>query len=191
MAGAVDLVVCNGGDRVHGVRQSHGAEPTNSDARAEPCLPHQQTRLRLISAISGRSSWAIAPDAIMSSPCSFTTGWTIKPPTPIVGRLKRRIWDSWKGTYYKESMPVANSPESQNITDEERMMIQNWVDNGAPRGVAPPPVVAKTKAERIELGRRTFIDLRGLPPAHRTGTAECVSTFGGVGFLKCRQGSGD
>jgi hypothetical protein len=28
------------------------------------------------------------------------------------GEIKRRVWDSWKGTYYKESMPIANSPES-------------------------------------------------------------------------------
>src|ERR1035441_1360269 len=27
--------------------------------------------------------------------------------------IRRRIWDSLKGTYYKEPMPVANSPESQ------------------------------------------------------------------------------
>src|SRR5277367_3585026 len=26
--------------------------------------------------------------------------------------IKRRVWDSWKGTYFKESMPIANSPES-------------------------------------------------------------------------------
>ena len=70
--------------------------------------------------------------------------------------LRRRIWDGWKGKYYKESMPVANSPESQTITDEQRLMIRNWVDDGSPRGVAPPPVVANTKTERIELGRRFF-----------------------------------
>src|SRR5580704_5312166 len=34
--------------------------------------------------------------------------------------IRRRIWDSWKGTYYKESMPIANSPESLALTDEER-----------------------------------------------------------------------
>lgn len=70
--------------------------------------------------------------------------------------IKRRVWDSWKGTYYKESMPVANSPESEVLTDEERMLIRDWVASGAPRGVPPPPVVAKTKAERIVLGQRMF-----------------------------------
>src|SRR5580693_3080801 len=47
--------------------------------------------------------------------------------------IRRRIWDSWKGTYYKETMPIANSPESLALTDEERLMIRNWVDNGGLR----------------------------------------------------------
>jgi mono/diheme cytochrome c family protein len=86
--------------------------------------------------------------------------------------LRRRIWDSWRGTYYKESMPVANSPESLAITDEQRRLIRDWVDHGAPRGVPPPPSAAKSKAERIELGRKLFVSIcaachqptgRGLP----------------------------
>ena len=70
--------------------------------------------------------------------------------------IRRRIWDSWKGNYYKESMPVANSPESLALTDEQRMLIRNWVDSGAPRGVPPPPRAAKSKAERIAMGGRLF-----------------------------------
>src|ERR1700687_4435136 len=35
------------------------------------------------------------------------------------GEIKRRVWDSWKGTYFKESMPIANSPESLALTEEE------------------------------------------------------------------------
>jgi mono/diheme cytochrome c family protein len=86
--------------------------------------------------------------------------------------LRRRIWDSWKGNYYKEAMPVANSPESLALTDEQRLMIRNWVDDGGLRGVPPPPGAAKSKAERIELGRRLFTSIcaachqptgRGLP----------------------------
>jgi mono/diheme cytochrome c family protein len=86
--------------------------------------------------------------------------------------IKRRIWDSWKGTYYKETMPVANSPESMALTDEERLTILKWVDNGGLRGVLPPPGAAKSKAEKIELGRRLFTSVcaachqptgRGLP----------------------------
>src|SRR5665213_1164099 len=86
--------------------------------------------------------------------------------------MKRRVWDSWKGTYFKESMPIANSPESFALTDDERSIIRNWVMQGAARGVAPPPGAPKSKAEKIELGRRLFTSIcsachqptgRGLP----------------------------
>ena len=86
--------------------------------------------------------------------------------------IRRRIWDSWKGTYYKEAMPVANSPESLALTEDERMTILKWVDNGGLRGVPPPPGVARSKAERIAQGRRLFTSIcaachqptgRGLP----------------------------
>ncbi len=86
--------------------------------------------------------------------------------------IKRRVWDSWKGTYFKESMPIANSPESLALTDGERLTIRNWVARGALRGVAPPPGAPKSKAEKIELGRRLFTSIcsachqptgRGLP----------------------------
>jgi mono/diheme cytochrome c family protein len=70
--------------------------------------------------------------------------------------IRRRIWDSWKGSYYKETMPIANSPESLALTDEQRLVIKNWVDSGAVRGVAAPSGGPKTKAERIELGHRLF-----------------------------------
>jgi mono/diheme cytochrome c family protein len=73
--------------------------------------------------------------------------------------IRRRIWDSWKGTYFKEAMPVANSPESLALTDEERLTIRNWVDDGGLRGVPPPPGAAKSKAEKIELGRRLFTSI--------------------------------
>jgi mono/diheme cytochrome c family protein len=70
--------------------------------------------------------------------------------------LKRRIWDSWKGTYYKESMPIANSPESEAITGDERETIRKWVMSGATKGVPPPPGAPKSKAERVELGHKLF-----------------------------------
>ncbi len=73
--------------------------------------------------------------------------------------IRRRVWNSWKGTYFKEAMPIANSPESFALTDEERLTIWNWVAGGAVRGVAPPPGAAKSKAERIELGRRLFTSI--------------------------------
>jgi mono/diheme cytochrome c family protein len=86
--------------------------------------------------------------------------------------IRRRVWDSWKGSYHKEAMPIANSPESLAFTDAQRQTIRDWVDRGAPEGVAPAAGVASTKAERIELGRRQFTSIcaachqlsgRGLP----------------------------
>jgi mono/diheme cytochrome c family protein len=73
--------------------------------------------------------------------------------------IRRRVWDSWKGTYYKEAMPIANSPESQALTDDERQAILKWVNSGAPLGVAPAPGSAKTRAERIDAGRHLFASI--------------------------------
>lgn len=73
--------------------------------------------------------------------------------------IRRRVWDSLQGTYYKEVMPIANSPESLALTDEERQAILKWVDNGAPRGVEPAPGAAKSRPERIALGKRLFTSI--------------------------------
>lgn len=70
--------------------------------------------------------------------------------------IKRRIWDSWKGSYFKQPMPTANSPESEAITDEERRTIRNWVESGAVCGTLPVFNGAQSKAERIEFGKRLF-----------------------------------
>ena len=70
--------------------------------------------------------------------------------------IKRRVWDAWKGTYFKESMPIANSPESLALTDEERKILRDWVAQGGARGETPPAGAPKSKAEKIELGRRLF-----------------------------------
>ena len=70
--------------------------------------------------------------------------------------IKRRLWDSFKGTYYKEPMPIQNSPESILISEEDRNTIRNWVLIGAPKGV--PPVVRNdlSKSEKIEQGHKLF-----------------------------------
>jgi len=70
--------------------------------------------------------------------------------------IRRRVWDSWQGAYYKEAMPIANSPESLALSDGERQTIRSWVDGGAPQGVAASNDGPKTKAERIQAGRRLF-----------------------------------
>ena len=56
--------------------------------------------------------------------------------------IRRRVWDSPKGWYYKEAMPLPGSPEALSFTDAQRLTIRNWVGSGAARGVAPAPAPA-------------------------------------------------
>ena len=70
--------------------------------------------------------------------------------------IKRRIWDSWKGKYFKQSMPTVNSPESEAITAEERITIRNWVESGASCGTRPSLNSLSSKPERIEAGKHLF-----------------------------------
>ncbi len=69
--------------------------------------------------------------------------------------IKRRVWDSWKGKYFKQSMP-AGSQEAQAMTEEERTIIKEWVEAGAAYGVASTDGSPKSKPERIEHGKRLF-----------------------------------
>ena len=73
--------------------------------------------------------------------------------------IKRRVWDSWKGSYYKEAMPIANSPESLALTDDERLTIKNWVDGGGVQGVPRPTVGVVSQTDRIGLGKRLFTSI--------------------------------
>lgn len=87
----------------------------------------------------------------------FVYNWLdYKTATKDRAEIARRVWDSWKGTYFKESMPIANSPESLAITEQERETIRNWAREGALKGVAPPPVIAKTRDQKIEMGQKIF-----------------------------------
>jgi mono/diheme cytochrome c family protein len=70
--------------------------------------------------------------------------------------IKRRIWDSVKGSYYKEPMPIENSPESFAISEQERLTIRDWVRAGAPRGATVLAVTPKDKDERIAAGKTLF-----------------------------------
>ena len=70
--------------------------------------------------------------------------------------IKRRVWDSLQGSYYKEVMPVANSPESLALSEADRLSIKRWVENGSPIGTAPVGVAAQTKGERIVAGKKLF-----------------------------------
>lgn len=70
--------------------------------------------------------------------------------------LKRRIWDSWRGSYFKQPMPILNSPESGAITEQERAVIKAWIETGAAYGVPPTELKAGSKTERIEAGQKLF-----------------------------------
>ena len=70
--------------------------------------------------------------------------------------IRRRVWDSWKGSYYKEPMPIVNSPESLSLSDRDRQTIRDWVAAGSPLGVAPVDDGTKSKADRIVSGQRLF-----------------------------------
>jgi mono/diheme cytochrome c family protein len=56
--------------------------------------------------------------------------------------IRRRVWDSPKGWYYKEAMPLLGSPEALAFTAAQRLTIRNWVSSGAALGVAPAPAPA-------------------------------------------------
>ncbi len=70
--------------------------------------------------------------------------------------IKRRVWDSWHGAFFKQPMPTGNSPESQVMSEEERRTIRDWVEKGAAYGVAPVYGAGQSKAETIEAGKHLF-----------------------------------
>jgi nitrite reductase (NO-forming) len=70
--------------------------------------------------------------------------------------IKRRVWDSWKGAYFKQPMPTGNSPEFEAMTEAERTTIRDWVRSGAAYGVRPVYASVQSKAERIEHGKPLF-----------------------------------
>jgi len=89
--------------------------------------------------------------------------------------IRRRIWDSWQGHYYKESMPIQNSPESLTITEEERIRIKDWVSSGAVRGVPPIITANRSKGQKIELGRQLFTSI--CAACHQTTGLGIPNTF--------------
>jgi len=87
----------------------------------------------------------------------FLPNWTDYP-VAYANRLeiKRRVWDCWKGNYYKEAMPAGNCPEVQTITEADRAIIRNWVDGGAPLGSVNATGPAQNKQDRVQFGKRLF-----------------------------------
>jgi mono/diheme cytochrome c family protein len=70
--------------------------------------------------------------------------------------IKRRVWDSWQGRYYKEPMPAGNSPQCQAMTEADRQTIKRWVEQGAVYGVLPAQASAVSRTDRLDAGRRLF-----------------------------------
>jgi mono/diheme cytochrome c family protein len=70
--------------------------------------------------------------------------------------IKRRVWDSWQGRYYKEPMPIGNSPQCQAMTEADRQTIKRWVEQGAVYGVLPAQASAVSRTDRLDAGRRLF-----------------------------------
>jgi mono/diheme cytochrome c family protein len=100
--------------------------------------------------------------------------------------LKRRVWDSWKGSYYKEAMPIANSPESLALTDEQRLTIKNWVENGGIEGQARAQAQgggAQSKTEKIALGKRLFASCAACHQPTGKGIPNVFPPLAGSDFL--------
>jgi mono/diheme cytochrome c family protein len=70
--------------------------------------------------------------------------------------IRKRVWNSWHGSYYKQPMPAGNGAEAHTMTEDERKTIKAWVETGAAYGVASAESGPKSKSERIELGKRLF-----------------------------------
>ena len=70
--------------------------------------------------------------------------------------IKRRIWDSWKGSYYKQSMPAGNGLECSAITEQERNTLKEWALEGGAYGVPEAPGQPKSKQERMDRGQKIF-----------------------------------
>ncbi len=70
--------------------------------------------------------------------------------------IKRRVWDSWKGDYYKQTMPAGDGPECQAMTEADRERIKNWVDTGAALGTLPAQSPLHSRSELAAQGRHLF-----------------------------------
>lgn len=70
--------------------------------------------------------------------------------------IKRRVWDSWQGAFFKQPMPTGNSPESQVMTEAERRTIRDWVAGGSPQGTARLSAAPLSRAECLQQGQQLF-----------------------------------
>jgi len=98
--------------------------------------------------------------------------------------IKRRVWDSWQGRYYKEPMPAGNSPQCQAMTEADRQTIKRWVEQGAVYGVLPAQTTTASRTDRLDAGRRLFGTV--CLPCHQAngqGVADRFPPLAGSDFL--------
>lgn len=124
-------------------RATHAPTAALSDANA--------TYLRdVLPIVMGRCSRCHNSQSILPNWLDYKTAFDHRK------EIKRRVWDSWKGQYYKQPMPAGNSGECQAITENERSMIKDWVMDGAALGVPPTDQGPRSRKERIEIGQKLF-----------------------------------
>ncbi|MGH7973783.1 MAG: c-type cytochrome [Limisphaerales bacterium] len=70
--------------------------------------------------------------------------------------IKRRIWDAYKGEYYKQPMPAGDGPEARSLTERERQIVREWVEEGAPLGTLPKEEDSGSKPQQIQHGKQLF-----------------------------------
>jgi mono/diheme cytochrome c family protein len=99
--------------------------------------------------------------------------------------IRRRVWDSWKGWYYKEAMPLPGSPESLAFTDAERLTIRKWVDGdgGAVRGVAPAPAPIAPEPTNQVAGSATSAASPAVPGSSQPNTTAATTDLQAGGGL--------
>jgi mono/diheme cytochrome c family protein len=100
--------------------------------------------------------------------------------------IRRRVWNSWKGTYYKEAMPIENSPESLALTDEQRQTIKTWADNGGIEGAARAAAQSsapQSKDDRIAIGKRLFTSCAACHQPTGQGVPNVFPPLAGSDFL--------
>jgi len=84
-------------------------------------------------------------------------------------------------------MPHHEQPECLALTEEERLLIRTWVENGSRAAWPRPPAPPSPRPSGSRWARSCSLRLRGLPPAHRSGTAQCVSAAGRLGLFEFGQ----
>ncbi|MBU6399728.1 MAG: cytochrome c [Verrucomicrobia bacterium] len=76
--------------------------------------------------------------------------------------IKRRVWDSWHGSYYKQPMPAGNTAECLSMTEADRALIKAWVEDGALRGSLPASGGFASETARLEHGKQLFTTICAL-----------------------------